>query len=37
VILVDLRELTAIVAGGLELFVRHHADCRARAASSSHC
>ena len=30
-ILVDLRELTAITAAGLELFVRHDADCRSRA------
>ena len=29
-ILVDLRELTAIDAGGVDLFVRHDADCRAR-------
>jgi anti-anti-sigma factor len=29
-ILVDLRELAAIDAGGLELFVRHDADCRTR-------
>ena len=28
-ILVDLRELTVIDAAGLELFVRHHADCSA--------
>ena len=29
-ILVDLRELTAIDAGGVDLFVRHDATCRAR-------
>jgi anti-anti-sigma factor len=29
-ILVDLRELTAIDGGGLELFVRQHAGCRTR-------
>jgi anti-anti-sigma factor len=29
-ILVDLRELTAIDADGVELFVRHDATCRAR-------
>jgi anti-anti-sigma factor len=29
-LLVDLRELTAIDAGGLDLFVGHHADCSAR-------
>jgi anti-anti-sigma regulatory factor len=26
-ILADLRELEAIDAGGVELFLRHHADC----------
>ena len=30
-ILVDLRELTAIDANGVELFVRHDATCRARS------
>jgi anti-anti-sigma factor len=29
-ILVDLRELSAIDGGGLELFVRHYPDCRTR-------
>jgi anti-anti-sigma factor len=29
-ILVDRRELSAIDGVGLELFVRHHADCRTR-------
>jgi anti-anti-sigma regulatory factor len=32
-ILVDLRELTAIAAAGVSLFVHHDADCRARGVA----
>jgi anti-anti-sigma regulatory factor len=35
-ILADLRELEAIDAGGVELFLRHHADCRCGASRQIH-